>query len=527
MNRQDLKDLAAQLAECRKQHKTEAELKVAPDLCAYLTRDHACCLRRLLAMADYEVDCKIRYTDDTIRLSGLQGSMDPKCYARNEEEMRKVLWIAVTRGIRAFRVLVQPDFFGQLMKDDWELLHNLSRDAVIGFNDWSWYTSVCLIHFRNCRPIDCPRDYGGPATYRPKKQTGEIGTEQDDVQESPLFRSLGTAIRYTEAMASRLAGHISFRCSSELHRLLFHQGVPDKYGEPLLMFEDLIGHAGILRASVYGWEQTRRFDAYYIEYYPGFALAQMVRNNRLDLATERQQKLLAAAQELVGGIGKRDAAETALMISHELGKRTVFVDDETTDDDDCAYGPLINGQANCDGFADAFYLCAVLAGLSVRFQHGDARELTGSSENRSHHMWNLVKINNAWVMLDATWDRPGNHEGMEWIHCMIGADRAEKLYRWNHSMTPTLARETDLFRAPEVHEFYVASAEDIRAVVRQVKKQKIGTFWLIAAEPDLIRDHHEIHKMIARSGIPGRAVYTENKKLCAWKVLLESYEKRR
>lgn len=60
----------------------------------------------------------------------------------------------------------------------------------------------------------------------------------------------------------------------------------------------------------------------------------------------------------------------------------------------CASGALLDGQANCQGFADALYLLCGLCGIpcEYRIDRGEKRL----------HVWNAVQINGQWRDADAS-----------------------------------------------------------------------------------------------------------------------------
>ncbi|MBQ9630530.1 MAG: hypothetical protein IJR49_02965 [Treponema sp.] len=65
--------------------------------------------------------------------------------------------------------------------------------------------------------------------------------------------------------------------------------------------------------------------------------------------------------------------------------------------------------AVCEGYSNLFkYMCDV-ASITCEKIHGYARGVGSAltdeaSPNDSNHAWNIVKINNAWYMIDCTWD---------------------------------------------------------------------------------------------------------------------------
>lgn len=61
-----------------------------------------------------------------------------------------------------------------------------------------------------------------------------------------------------------------------------------------------------------------------------------------------------------------------------------------------AYGALINHTAQCQGYAQLFYLMTAKAGVESRIIIGSA--------NGGGHAWNIVKIDGTFYQVDSTWD---------------------------------------------------------------------------------------------------------------------------
>ena len=59
-----------------------------------------------------------------------------------------------------------------------------------------------------------------------------------------------------------------------------------------------------------------------------------------------------------------------------------------------AKGALLNGHANCQGFADVLYLLCRLCGIECEYR-------IGKGEKRLH-MWNAVQINGTWQEVDVS-----------------------------------------------------------------------------------------------------------------------------
>lgn len=67
-----------------------------------------------------------------------------------------------------------------------------------------------------------------------------------------------------------------------------------------------------------------------------------------------------------------------------------------------AYGVFINGSAVCEGYSKAMLKLLKMAGLEAKSVVGYGIDGT----NKIAHAWNMVKINGAYTLVDATWDDP-------------------------------------------------------------------------------------------------------------------------
>lgn len=78
-----------------------------------------------------------------------------------------------------------------------------------------------------------------------------------------------------------------------------------------------------------------------------------------------------------------------------------------------ANGPLIEGVATCNGYADA--LAIFLSKLGY-----DNYKIATTPEEISYestgHVWNAVKFDNEWVHIDLTWDDPVSKDGKDYLY---------------------------------------------------------------------------------------------------------------
>jgi hypothetical protein len=111
-----------------------------------------------------------------------------------------------------------------------------------------------------------------------------------------------------------------------------------------------------------------------------------------------QGVLTEKINEIINSIPK-DADDYAKIryIHDYIVKNCTFT--KTGDTVSTAYGVLVDGVGQCDGYAFAFGLLASKTGLEVV-------TLNGTDKDGNTHAWNKVKANGNWYNIDCTWDDP-------------------------------------------------------------------------------------------------------------------------
>lgn len=97
-----------------------------------------------------------------------------------------------------------------------------------------------------------------------------------------------------------------------------------------------------------------------------------------------------------------------------------------------ATGTIKGGKADCEGYADLFYLLSSLAGLETRYIVG-ALDGTG-------HAWNAVKLDGEWYFVDVGNDDYTNNlfsfntidVQNHYLYFNMGADIAENSFKWDN-----------------------------------------------------------------------------------------------
>lgn len=246
---------------------------------------------------------------------------------------------------------------------------------------------------------------------------------------------------------------------------------------------DLLSQAGVSDYELSASGSTHVITVKIKQLFPGTAITMAEKSGDLSTLSDRELQTREAALKIAAEAAGEDPLATAKAIHDWLCDHVVYTDDEETDEDDTAIGAILNGEANCDGYTDAFYLIGTLAGLHVRYQHGDSYEKGGlfPSFTPITHIWNLLELDGAWRMVDVTWD--DMEEGPVYIWFNVGQDVASLMHYWNEDMTVSLAAGTDrVYRAE--NEFYIADAAELQAAMQQVGEKKPAGFYLIAPGMD-------------------------------------------
>jgi len=77
--------------------------------------------------------------------------------------------------------------------------------------------------------------------------------------------------------------------------------------------------------------------------------------------------------------------------------------DQSTKDSQTAKNVWKNQMAVCKGFANLLYEMCTAAGIESRIIKGYVKNLVGSDLRFPNHVWNGVKIDGKWKLLDVTW----------------------------------------------------------------------------------------------------------------------------
>lgn len=400
------------------------------DMTAYeaLQREDYSLMAFLGGMEDYKMS--YRSSIGTLYFTEAEYSAVPGVYCVSEAEVVAAIQAMGAKGITSFQLKLDQPTFDAVYANRFARLYELEAQAGMSDGDLRYSTVSRLLLIDNA----------------------VINTNVT------TLTTLQEVTAYVEAAAARGDKDINMLIDAAVYADLM-EGVSSFFASDA-KFYDLIANAGICNAEDINFNRhAGAINLKGVQYYAGTNILRAMENGDLTVLTAREQQALAAAQQLAADCTRATPAETALALHDALCAMVTYVNDETTDEDDCCIGALLDGRANCDGYADALLLAGRLAGLNVRYQHGDSLN-GGMGSYFSTHMWNMIELDGSWRMIDVTWDDSGDSTNHLWFN--IGEDRAAKSHVWSHEMTVAMLPVTDAANRP-VAEYFAANEAEITA----------------------------------------------------------------
>lgn len=203
------------------------------------------------------------------------------------------------------------------------------------------------------------------------------------------YSSVKSIARYLLVCAEDLDEEISFSYTREL----------DAYFRDEEALNTLLSNAGLYRWYYSIDTSSRRVRVDRIEYRMGFRIARLVKMGQEYRLTETESNVLMEMEWLVeeARMYAQSPFDLLVRLHDEISYRAEYANYYGAFGTwDSVLGVMGMGEADCDGYSDAFFLAGTLAGFQVGFQQGMA--------DGGPHMWNLVSWDGAWYHVDVTWD---------------------------------------------------------------------------------------------------------------------------
>ncbi len=220
-------------------------------------------------------------------------------------------------------------------------------------------------------------------------------------------------------------------------------------------------------------------------------------------------KLEAEIDQMTAGLEGKSDYKISKVLHDRICLSTDYVE---TDNDQSAYGALVENKAVCAGYARAYQL--LLSQLGI-----EAWTVTGQSDIPGQnttvpHAWNIVKLDGDWYYTDITWDDQGN--STEFIFYTYFNITTEQLAE-DHIINESFAAYMPLCDATENNYFKINNWEtavytsDI--CVDTLKRGGLIGRIYVTGDPDtFISDFKvDVINMISDVGLTGTVSYAINK----------------
>jgi len=396
------------------------------DVYETLTRDDYSLMAFLGGVDNYRLS--YYYQTGVLYFTEVTYSDVPGVYCQSEEEVVAAIRAMGARGVTSFQLKLNEDTYNKVYEGYFSRLSELQGQAGMTDGDLRYSSVSRMLIFDNA-------------------------VISADVT---VFSTLAEVTAHVESCVQRGDRNISMLLAEDVYADLM-AGVSSFFASDA-KFYDLIANAGIFTADDISFNRhSGAISLYGVQCYAGTNILRAVEAGDLSVLTSREQQALSAAERMAAECTRSTPAETALAIHDALCALITYTNDESTDEDDCCIGALLDGRANCDGYADAMLLVGRLAGLNVRYQHGDSLN-GGMGSYFSTHMWNLIELDGSWRMIDVTWDDTESESFRTWFN--IGEDRASCSHIWSKEMTVPMLAVTDKASRP-IAEYFAANVDEI------------------------------------------------------------------
>lgn len=307
-----------------------------------------------------------------------------------------------------------------------------------------------------------------------------IQTEEKEssvLPEAVLLDTTDKVVAYVEEMVQAKAEEMTLVCSKEIYEVLVKVTYTEN-GLERKAFHGLLDQSGLYsyRAVTAGMKSSIQITN--ISFYPGYEILRSVEEGTEENLTSELKKTLAEARTMADACRTSDPLETAINIQSAICDKVLYASMTNSSRADTAVGALLHGAADCDGYADAFYLVGGLAGLDIRYQYGisSGYDLEENKIVTGSHMWNLLKLDGSWRVVDVCWADGENGIDYTWFN--IGKDRASRSRTWQEALTVPLLETTDLSTRPET-EYSVTNREELETAIKSAMEKEQSSFTII------------------------------------------------
>lgn len=334
------------------------------------------------------------------------------------------------------------------------------------------------------------------------------GTGYADSGRTTSLQDFAAAV---ETHTMQLDDDFTISCASSVIQQLKQ---PSPIGNDGTLLSELLGMAGSTGSYQYSWRKGK-VQISDLSYYPGWRILRLWQNGRTGELPDRERQTLEAAQAIVAGASGSELEKERFIYDALCDRITYHAGGETENfsETDSAIGALLNGSADCDGYADAMVLCCGLAGIPCCYMHGESRKPGLPDEPEGSHMWNLVCIDGTWLMCDVTW---GDQEKVNYLYFNIGKQDAEESYEWcPETLFTDVAESADFDRhlMADQRPATVITQEDVYLAARTATSARQDRLIFFCPEQRLWETDWDTFMTMVSHGGMGRISYNKTGRL--------------
>lgn len=215
-----------------------------------------------------------------------------------------------------------------------------------------------------------------------------------------------------------------------------YNGINEKKNEISLPHEI----SGDVYSKIYCILEKQEGDFFYID--STYYTAEKIRNAQIvfrEYTVEIEPKinqLESIADDIISNAPDGDY-EKALYIHDRIAEICTYNMGDNYEYSATAYGCLVEGQANCEGYAKAFNYLAGRLGMKCIL-------VTGKTDKGENHAWNQIMIDGKWYNLDVTWDDMDSADGTRRVYFLCSDETFGRTHISDNAyFTPFLCDATE------------------------------------------------------------------------------------
>ncbi len=255
---------------------------------------------------------------------------------------------------------------------------------------------------------------------------------------------------------------------------------------------------------------------YEIMIYPGAKVVYAYRTGNTSILDENERQLYAKAIKIVGEAKRQPTPlRRELYIHDAITQASTYYNEKDNHlgaHHLTAVGALLEGRANCQGYADAFYMLGTMCGFNVG-------KINGVADN-GPHVWNTIEFGDGkYYCVDVTWDdasfkmNGSNSEYNNYIYFNAPLEIMQTTHRWEKAYYPTLQSKVDgryFYMTKEFSDtrgkyfgFHSRTAEDaLNYIARRVADEGCRLSWAMAPYSSKYADSSFVGRHLTNEILP-------------------------